>query len=193
VQAEVDGRHLRDTELIAFLVLLFVAGNETTTNLINHAVRALVLYPSEQRRLRERPELMPAFLEEVLRWESPIQGFYRRARKDTEIGGVQVEKDQALLVLYGAANHDPAKYECPAEVDGARFAEETGTRDHLAFGAGIHYCLGANLARIGSGIAVGLLLERFSEIKELEGFEPGGWARRSSAGRRAFVVSVTAR
>src|SRR5690606_31209265 len=104
VQAEVDGRQLDLPELVSFLVLLLVAGNETTTNLMNHSVRAMAEHPELQQRVRERPELMEKLLEEALRWESPIQGFYRRARQDIEVGGVQVKAGDALLVLYGAAN-----------------------------------------------------------------------------------------
>jgi cytochrome P450 len=193
VQAEVDGRQLSDVELIAFLVLLLVAGNETTTNLINHAVRALAAYPEQQRQLREHPELTPAFLEEALRWESPIQGFYRRATANAEVAGVRVKAGDALLVLYAAANHDPAKYECPVEFDMERFHKTEGARDHLAFGYGIHYCLGANLARIEAGIALRSVLDRFEEITPAEGFETEWMDTPFFRGPKSFVVNVTYR
>ncbi len=193
VRAEVDGRHLDDGELIAFLVLLLVAGNETTTNLMNHAVRAMAIYPDEQQRLRDHPDQMGAFLEETLRWEAPIQGFYRRARRDADVGGVAVKAGDALLVLYGAANRDPRKYECPADHDTERFAGTSGTRDHLAFGWGIHYCLGANLARIEAGIAMDLVLDRFSRITPVEGFETQWFDTPFFRGPTSYVVNVAYR
>lgn len=191
VQAEIDGRHLDDAELISFLVLVLVAGNETTTNLINHAVRALTNYPEEQARLREDRTRMGAFLEEALRWESPIQSFYRRANRDVEVEGVQVKAGDALLVLYGAANHDPAKYQCPADFDGERFHEAgRGSRDHLAFGAGIHYCLGANLARIEAALAINGVLDRFSAISAVEGSETEWFDTPFFRGPQSYVVNV---
>lgn len=165
VQAEVDGEHLSDNELIAFLVLLLVAGNETTTNLINHTMRALSEDLELQKKVRADRLLLLPLLEESLRWESPIQGFYRRAIEDIEVGGVQVKAGDALLVLYGAANHDPAKFECPEEVRIDRFAGQTGTRDHLAFGFGLHHCLGANLARLEARLAVDGVLSRWSTFE----------------------------
>lgn len=190
VQAQVDGRHLDDGELIAFLVLLLVAGNETTTNLMNHAVRAMAMYPEEQQRLRDRRDQMGAFLEETLRWEAPIQGFYRRALRDVEVGGVAVKEGDALLVLFGAANRDAAKYACPADHETERFAGTTGTRDHLAFGVGIHTCLGANLARIEAGIAMNLVLDRFRSITPVEGFETQWFDTPFFRGPTSYVVNV---
>ncbi|MBT5773421.1 MAG: cytochrome P450 [Dehalococcoidia bacterium] len=168
VEATVDGEQLTDVELVAFLVLLLVAGNETTTNLINHATRGLTEHPEQQQRLRDRPELMGAVLEEALRWEAPIQGFYRRANQDVTLAGADVRAGQALLVMYGAANRDPAKYECPADFDVERFDVSSGSRDHLAFGHGIHTCLGANLARIEAGVAIEGLLQRFDWLTAIE-------------------------
>ena len=168
VEAEVDGEQLTDVELVAFLVLLLVAGNETTTNLINHAVRGLAEHPEQQRKLRAHPELIGPTMEEALRWEAPIQGFYRRALADTSVGGVDVKAGQALLVLYGAGNRDPERYECPADFDVERFNVDSGSRDHLAFGHGIHTCLGANLARIEAAAAVSAILERFAWIGPIE-------------------------
>jgi cytochrome P450 family 109 len=165
VQAEVDGEHLSDNELIAFLVLLLVAGNETTTNLIIHTIRALSEDSELQKQVRADRSLLLPLMEETLRWESPIQGFYRRALQDIEVGGVQVKNGDALLVLYGAANRDPAKFECPEEVRVDRFAGQTGTRDHLAFGFGIHYCLGANLARLEARLAIDGVLSRWSDFE----------------------------
>ena len=109
-------------------------------------------------------------IEEALRWEAPIQSFYRRARRDLELGGTAVKEGDALLVLYGAANRDEAKYECPEEFD-----PERGTPDHLAFGGGIHVCLGASLARLEARLALEGVVKRFSALEPVEGFEED-WA-----------------
>lgn len=189
VEAEIDGERLDDGELIAFLVLLLVAGNETTTNLMNHAVRGLAEHPEQQQRLRDNPELLEPMLEEALRWESPIQSFYRRARQDTEVAGVQVKAGDAMLVLYAAANHDPEKFECPADFDIGRFDVERGSRDHLAFGFGPHTCLGASLARLEASIALKALLERFPTFKPLEGQEVEWWDTPFFRGPTSYVVT----
>jgi cytochrome P450 len=192
VEAEVDGEHLTDIELVAFLVLLLVAGNETTTNLINHAIRGLTENPEEQRKLREQPELLTATMEEALRWEAPIQSFYRRANVDTSVGGVEVKAGQAVLVMFGAANRDPSHYECPADFDIERFNVSSGSRDHLAFGRGIHTCLGANLARIEAAAAVGEVLRRFSWLAPVEDQEVGWFDTPFFRGPLAYRVKLEA-
>lgn len=166
VEAEVDGEQLTEVEVIAFLTLLLIAGNETTTNLITHAVRGLVEHPDLIERVRGDPELMEKLIEEALRWEAPIQGFYRRANRDLELGGAAVKRGEALLVLYGAANHDAAKYERPDDFDPQR-----GSRDHLAFGGGIHVCLGASLARLEARLALDGIVRRFASLEPVEGSE----------------------
>jgi cytochrome P450 len=192
VQAEVDGEHLSDNELIAFLVLLLVAGNETTTNLINHTMRALAGDPDLQAKVRGDRSLLTPLLEEALRWESPIQGFYRRALQDVEVGGVQVKGGDALLILYGAANHDPDKFECPEEVRVDRFAGQTGTRDHLAFGYGIHHCLGANLARLEARLAIDGVLSRWDEFSAATAEDAiEWWDTPFFRGPKAFEVMLT--
>ena len=189
VEAEVDGERLTDVELVAFLVLLLVAGNETTTNLINHAIRGLAEHPEEQRKLRANRELLAATMEEALRWEAPIQSFYRRANVDTSVGGVEVKAGQALLVIFAAANHDPARYEDPGEFDIERFNVSSGSRDHLAFGRGIHTCLGANLARIEASIAVGAILDRFAWLGAIEQ-EVEWWDTPFFRGPKAYRVRL---
>ncbi len=165
IEAEVDGERLTLAELQAFLVLLLVAGNETTTNLIGNAVRVLAEEPDLMRRVRDDRALVWNLVEEALRYEAPIQGFYRKARRDIELAGVQIRSGDALCVLYGAANRDPAEFECPAAFD-----LDKARRDHLAFGKGIHYCLGANLARIEAGIALNAVLDRFETLTPVPGF-----------------------
>jgi len=190
VEAEVDGEQLTDIELVAFLVLLLVAGNETTTNLINHTIRGLAENPDQQRHLREHPELLAATMEEALRWESPIQSFYRRAHVDTTVAGTEVKAGQALLVIYGAANHDPAHYECPADFDIERFNVDSGSRDHLAFGRGIHTCLGANLARIEAAAAIQGVLDRSAWIAPIEDQEVEWWDTPFFRGPLAYRVRL---
>jgi cytochrome P450 len=192
MEAEVDGDQLTDIELVAFLVLLLVAGNETTTNLINHAIRGLAEHPDQQHHLREQPDLLAATMEEALRWESPIQGFYRRANVDTSVGDRAVSAGQALLVLYGAANHDPERFECPMDFDIERFNVETGSRDHLAFGRGIHTCLGANLARIEAGVAISSVMERFPWLGEIEDQHVQWWDTPFFRGPMAYRVRLEA-
>lgn len=190
VEAEVDGEHLTDVELVAFLVLLLVAGNETTTNLINHTIRGLAENPEQQRRLRANPELLAATMEEALRWESPIQSFYRRAHVDTTVAGTEVKAGQAVLVIYGAANRDPGHYECPADFDIERFNVDSGSRDHLAFGRGIHTCLGANLARIEAAAAIQGVLDRFAWIAPAEDQDVEWWDTPFFRGPLAYRVRL---
>lgn len=192
VEAEVDGEHLTDIELVAFLVLLLVAGNETTTNLINHTIRGLAENPDQQRHLRAHPELLSATMEEALRWESPIQSFYRRANVDTTVAETEVKAGQAILVIYGAANHDPARFECPADFDIERFNVSSGSRDHLAFGRGIHTCLGANLARIEAAAAIGGVLERFPWLGAVEEQDVEWWDTPFFRGPLAYRVKLEA-
>jgi cytochrome P450 len=189
VEAEIDGERLDDGELISFLVLLLVAGNETTTNLINHAVRGLAEHPEAQERIRANPSLMEPMIEEALRWESPIQSFYRRAHVDTEVAGVEVKAGDALLVMYAAANHDPEKYECPADFEIDRFDRERGTRDHLAFGFGAHTCLGASLARLEARIALAALLDRIPTFEPLDAEHVDWWDTPFFRGPTSYVVT----
>ena len=163
VEAEVDGEMLNISEIHAFLVLLLVAGNETTTNLIAHAIRALALDRALFEAVQSDRTLVAKLIEEALRWEAPIQGFYRKATRDVEIAGVQLKKGDPLCVMYAAANRDPEKYECPADIK-----LERASRDHLAFGKGVHYCLGANLARLEADISLNAVLDRFDSLTPVD-------------------------
>ena len=155
VAAELEGSRLSFDELLAMLVLLLVAGNETTTTLIGNAVLALLEHPDALAAVRARPELLPGAVEEVLRWSSPVQMDPRRATRSTEIRGHRIEPGQIVLSWLGSANRDEAVFERPEEFDVAR-------RDnrHLAFGFGPHYCLGASLATLEAEVALGVLLAR---------------------------------
>jgi cytochrome P450 len=166
VEAEVDGERLTDFESVAFLVLLLVAGNETTTTAITNAMRVLVQHPEVADRLRADEAKIEPFIEEVLRWDAPIHSFYRRAIHDVQLGGQQIKGGDALLVLYAAANHDPAEFACPAGFDLDR-----GRRDHASFGIGVHYCLGANLARLEARTAIREIVRRLDGFTVEPSFE----------------------
>ncbi len=154
-------------ELVAFLVLLLLAGNETTTNLIGNGLLALLSNPQEMARLREHPALLPCAIEEMLRYDSPAQAAVRFARADATVGGVTIEAGTFVFVLLAAANRDPAKFADPERFDISR-----SPNDHLAFGEGIHHCLGAPLARLQGAIAFESLLRRFPAMRLAEDGEP---------------------
>jgi cytochrome P450 len=152
--ADQDGL-LSESELVAMAVLLLVAGTETATSLIATTVWALLGHPDELTRLREAPWLLPAAVEETLRWESPVQRTWRVAKADVELDGHRIRAGALVVLLLGAANRDPARFADPDRFDVLR--RDLG---HLAFGAGVHVCLGAFLARLETQVAVGALLRR---------------------------------
>jgi cytochrome P450 len=155
VQAEIEGSKLSHDEMIRMLVLLLVAGNETTTTLIGNAVIELLAHADQAARLRAEPGLIPSAVEEVLRFSSPVQMDPRYATRDVEVGGVTVRAGQFAICWLGSANRDEEVF---AEAD--RFDIARDDNRHLAFGFGIHYCLGANLARLEAQVALGSLLAR---------------------------------
>ena len=160
VAAEEQGDRLSNAELLSTLVLLLVAGNETTTKLIGNAVLALLRNPGELERLRADPGLLPNAVEELLRYDGPVQLTSRMAREDREVSGRTARKGEQVVLLLAAANRDPAVFEDPDRLDVAR-------RDvrHVAFGQGIHFCLGAQLARLEATLAIGALVERFPGLR----------------------------
>ena len=160
IEVEEAGQRLSHDELLAFSILLLLAGHETTTNLIANGALALAQHPEEAERARAEPALLPPAVEELLRYDSPVQGVVRFAAAGVELGGQRLEAGATLLVLVGAANRDPAQFAEPDELDLAREPNR-----HLSFGRGIHFCLGAPLARLEGEIAVGRLLERFPELR----------------------------
>ena len=164
VQAEEGGDRLSHDELLAFSILLLLAGHETTTNLIGNGLLALTEHPEQAARLRADPDLLPSAVEEFLRYDSSVQGAVRFARQTAEVGGRTIEQGSTLLLLVGAANRDPAQFPDPDALDVARSPNR-----HLAFGRGIHFCLGAPLARLEGDVAFGALLERFPELRVAEG------------------------
>ena len=159
VQAEDEGERLNERETLNMLRLLLIAGNETTTNLIGNGMLALLRNPDQLRRLREDPGLIPSAVEELLRFDSPVQTTFRRALADCEVNGFELRKRDNLVVLVGSANRDPDAFEDPDRLDVGR-----GEAAHLSFGRGIHHCLGAPLARLEGRIVLEMLLERFPRI-----------------------------
>ena len=159
VQAEEEGEGVTEREILNLLRLLLVAGNETSVNMIGNGVLALLRNPDQLQRLREEPSLIPAAIEELLRFDSPVQTDFRRAAADCEVNGFPLKRRDNVVLLLGAANRDPAIFENPDRLDLGR-----GECAHLSFGRGIHHCLGAPLARLQGRIVLEMLLERFPRI-----------------------------
>ena len=147
------GVSLDEVDLIQFVVLLLVAGNETTTNLIGNAANALLDHPAELERVARDPSLVPHLVEETLRYDAPVQQIVRGAREDTEIAGVHIPKGAVVVPMLGSANRDERRY---PEPDAFRIGRDT--KGHVAFGFGIHFCLGASLARLEAQTALEALV-----------------------------------
>jgi cytochrome P450 len=156
-----DGRGaLDDAELVATIVLLFGAGHETSTNLIGNGVHALLDHPDQLALLRADPSRIPAAIEEMLRFESPLQRAPRRLAEEVELRGVRLPKGATVFLHMSAANRDPARFADPDRFDVLR-----ADGAHLAFGGGAHFCMGAQLARLEAEIALRALLERFPRLR----------------------------
>ena len=155
-----DGDVLSEEELIATCILLLVAGHETTTSLMGAAVLGLLQHPDQLARLRAEPELMTGAVEEFLRYDPPVQLTARVALTDASIGSLSVSAGSAALMLVGAANRDPALCADPDDLDIAR-----PPTHHVSFGQGIHFCLGAPLARLETQIVLRQLLERPDDLR----------------------------
>jgi cytochrome P450 len=163
VQAEMEGEKLSFDELLQMLILLLVAGNETTTNLIGNAMQEFIRHPDQFARVEADPSLLPNALEEVLRFSSPVQATVRRATSDVEFKGQQIAMDQQVIVWLAAANRDPAQFPDPLAFDVTR-----NPNRHLAFGMGIHFCLGAPLARLEAKIAFEELMKRTTNFRRTD-------------------------
>jgi cytochrome P450 len=158
---DADGSRLSEDELVATAVLLQMAGHEASVNVVGNGTHALLAHPAERARLT--PELVPAAIEELIRYDSPLQLFERTATEPVRIGPVTVEPGQKIAALLGAANRDPAVFADPDRLDLGR-----APNPHLGFGAGIHFCLGAPLARVELQAALATL------VTDLPGLAPAG-------------------
>jgi cytochrome P450 len=168
MNAEIDGDRLSDEEIVANCIVTMVGGLETTTNLITNGILSLLRHPEQMQRLRDHLDIMPAAVEELLRYESPSQHTARLAPDDVELGGKKIKKRQAVIAVMAAGNRDPDRFADPDRLDFTR----TDNR-HLAFGWGAHFCFGAPLARLEGQIAFDSLLRRFTKLEMTD--EPLIW------------------
>lgn len=159
IMAEEQGDRLTEEELLANCILLFSAGHETTVNLIGNGMLALLRHPDQRKKLEEQPDLIETAVEEFLRYEGPVQITGRGARQDIEIGGKRISKGERVFTILAAANRDPAQFPHPDRLDITRQENR-----HLAFGYGIHFCLGAALARLEAQSAISTMLRRMPHL-----------------------------
>lgn len=158
--ADVEGEKLTDEQFNSFFLLLAVAGNETTRNLVSGGMLALLEHPRERELLRRNPGLLPRAVEELLRWVTPVVHFRRTALRDTELGGQRIRAGDKVVVFYPSANRDERVFDAPERFDVTR-----EKNPHLAFGVGEHFCLGANLARMEIRVIFEELLRRAPDLE----------------------------
>lgn len=174
--AEVEGQHLTDEELLGFCFLLILAGNDTTSSLIGNGLVLLARHPDQRRRLSADPSGWRGAVEEMNRIESPVQALPRTTCRDVEFHGTTIPAGSRVMLIWGAANHDEREF-----ADPERFDVQRDVGRHLAFGHGVHHCLGANLARLEARVALEAWLDRFPS------YELAGEPRRiTSIWARAF-------
>lgn len=160
IAAHEAGETLTAQELVDFCIVLLVGGNETTTNLLGNAILCFNEYPEAWERLKQEPQLLPLAIEEVLRYRSSVQGIKRFTKVETQLGGETIPAGQMVTVWMGSANRDETQFERPDE-----FVIERDPNPHLSFGNGIHFCLGAPLARLKGKIVLSVVLERLPNLR----------------------------
>jgi len=161
VDSDIDGDKLTDEEILYFSYLLILAGNETTRNAISGGLLALFEHPEQRQRLQADPSLMPLAVEEILRWTSPVTHMARAATRDVELRGQQIAKGDQVIMWYPSANRDEEIFP-----DGDRFRVDRSPNEHLAFGIGEHFCLGAGFARLEIRVMFEELLRRLPDIQQ---------------------------
>lgn len=166
--AELDGERLTHAEQISMCQQFLVAGNETTTKLITNMANRFAAEPGLQRSIDDDRTLISSFVEESLRFEAPVQGLYRQARNDVTIEGLTIPAGDHVWVVYAGANRDAVKFGCPHDFDASR----ANAREHLSFGNGEHFCIGAGLARAEAQIAVEAMLDHLPDLRYADSHEP---------------------
>jgi cytochrome P450 len=162
---EEEGDMLTERELLDICVLLLVAGHETTANLLSGSVLNLLRHPEQAELLRTRPDLLPHAIDEFVRYDPPVQMSLRVTLADHEVAGHLFRRGEAALILHASAHRDPAAFANPDELNVTRFTGQPAATRHIAFGTGIHYCIGANLARLEDEVLVGTLLRRVPSLQ----------------------------
>lgn len=185
IAAHDENDALTEPEMVVMLSLLLTAGNVTTTDLIGNGVKTLLDHPAELQRLRDDPALIPNAVEEILRFDPPVIETWRTSSEPVEVCGHAIAARQTIAPSLAAANHDPRHFPDPERFDVTR--QEV---DHLSFGGGIHYCLGASLARLEAQVAVAQLVDRFPRLRKADGREPVYRALPGFRGMESFWVRV---
>ena len=170
LHAEDDGDRLDHHELVDQVILLFIAGHETTVNLIGNGILALLRNRAQLERLQDDPSLDANATDELLRYDSPVQFSRRITTTDVDVHGTTIPQGSIALTCLGSANHDPARW--GPDADELRLERE-GAAQHLSFGSGVHHCLGANLARVEGQVAIGSLVRRFPDLEAVD--ETADW------------------
>jgi hypothetical protein len=175
ISAEEEGEKLSELELLSQSIGLLIAGFETTIGLIGNGLTTLIQHPDEYQKLRAHPELIESAVEECLRYSGPITATVRVLHDDARFGDYVIPDDSEVIALIGGANRDPEVFDDPERFDITRYEKEKGTAPHFSFGGGVHFCLGAHLARLETQSAIGGFVQRIDDLRLLN--EKTEWGR----------------